>query len=85
MSSGRVKTKRWLMIFEKENSQYVEPVMQWTAGNSTLNQVRLFFQTKEEAIAHAQKNGWEFHVIEPKEPKITPKSYTNNFTRPIVD
>ena len=39
--------------------------MGWTSSNDMLSQVRLFFETKEEAIDYAQKNGIPFRIFEP--------------------
>lgn len=82
MSSGRCKTCKWLIEMEAGNTQYVEPVMQWTASTTTQNQIKLVFESKEQAIQFATKNNWDYKVIEPHTKKILPKSYTDNFTSP---
>lgn len=84
MSSGRAKTKRWVLVFDRENCQYTEPVMQWTGATSTQSQIRLFFETKEEAVAFAKRHRWVYHLIEPHTRVIKPKDYTENFTRRVV-
>ena len=81
MSSGRGNTQKWILQYEAANSQYIEPVMQWTASNTTQSQVSLKFETKEEAIAFAEKNNWKYDIQEPKQKIIKPKSYTDNFMR----
>lgn len=80
MSSGRGKTKKWVMIFDRENAQYIEPVMQWTGTTSTLPEVKLTFQSQDEAIDFAKKHNWEYTLIQPHEKVIKPKSYVDNFT-----
>lgn len=81
MQSGRGNTLNWVLQYESKDTQYVEPVMQWTAGTSTKPQVILEFPTKEEAIAFAEKNGWKYNVVEPHKKIIKPKSYTDNFMK----
>ncbi|MCH2395673.1 NADH dehydrogenase ubiquinone Fe-S protein 4, partial [Oceanibaculum sp.] len=55
------------------------PLMGWVSSGDTMNQVRLRFATKEEAIAYAQKHGLQFVVEEPKARTIKPKAYADNF------
>jgi hypothetical protein len=80
--SGRGNTQNWVLQYENENSQYIEPVMQWTASTSTKSQVKIPFVSKEEAIMFAEKNGWKYILQEPHKKIIKPKSYTDNFIRP---
>jgi hypothetical protein len=44
-----------------------------------LSQVRLFFETKEEAIVYAQENGIPYRVFEPHPRGLVKKSYAENF------
>lgn len=39
----------------------------------------LNFKTKEDAIAFAEKQGYEYFVQEPTERRFTPKAYADNF------
>lgn len=39
----------------------------------------LKFKTKEDAIAFAQKQGYEYFVQEPNERRVKPKQYQSNF------
>ena len=40
--------------------------MGWTSSSDMKSQVRLRFDTKEEAIAYAQRNGVAYRIEEPK-------------------
>lgn len=80
MQSGMRNTKHWRIRFENNGSRYIEPLMGWTASRDMLQEVKLKFHTKEEAIAFAQKNKIEYEVLEQKFKKTLPKSYANNFT-----
>src|ERR1700742_1826527 len=65
MQSGQAKTKDWVLDYEPSSPREVEPLMGWTSSGDMLSQVRLFFETKEEAVAFAQENGIPFRVFEP--------------------
>lgn len=79
MQSGRAKTHRWLLEYEIETPRRPEPLMGWISSGDTLNQVRLRFETKEEAIAFAQKKGWEFTVQDAATRRVRPRNYADNF------
>ena len=78
MQSGRNKSKKWLLEFDKKNSSN-DYLMNWVSSDDTQSQVKLFFDTKEAAINYAKKNNIEFQVIEPKKTKLILKSYADNF------
>lgn len=77
MQSGRAKTKYWILEYAPRPKD-IEPLMGWNAAD-TLNQVRLSFDTEEEAIAFARKNHLDFEVMEPKKRILVKKSYADNF------
>jgi ETC complex I subunit conserved region len=54
MQSGTAKTGRWLLEFEPDaQARSIEPLMGWTSSADTLAQVKLWFETKEEAMAYS--------------------------------
>src|SRR5262245_44700881 len=65
MQSGTGKTRMWLLEFEPETPRSVEPLMGWTSTVETRQQVKLWFETKEEAIAYAGRNGIAYRLQEP--------------------
>ena len=79
MQSGEARTKEWLLEFEPVSPASRDPLMGWTSSADTLAQVRLEFETKEEAIAYAVRNGVAYTVIEPKPRTPIQKSYSENF------
>lgn len=79
MQSGTARTKLWLLEFEPEKPRTVEPLMGWTSSSETRTQLKLWFDTKEEAIAYAARNGIPFRVFEPKEETEKLLSYSDNF------
>jgi hypothetical protein len=79
MQSGRGKTKSWVLEFEPQTSRQADPLMGWTSSAETLQQVRLQFDTAEQAIAYAEKRGIPYELApEPKARQVV-KSYSDNF------
>jgi hypothetical protein len=79
MQSGYGRTKLWMLEFEQDRPREIEPLMGWTSSGDTRQQVRLRFDSKEEAIGYATRNGIAFRVEEPKEPTRKTMSYSDNF------
>lgn len=79
MQSGKAKSKDWVLEFEPESARRPDPLMGWTSSSDTRAQVKLVFESREAAIAHAQSIGVPFQVLEPREPKRILKSYSDNF------
>ncbi|MPY75572.1 MAG: ETC complex I subunit [Alphaproteobacteria bacterium] len=79
MQSGRGKIRDWIMTFEPTGRVMPDPIIGWAGSGDTARQVRLAFETKEEAIAYARKEGYTYTVREAKERRINPKAYADNF------
>ena len=79
MQSGVRNTKQWLLEFEYEEGKYVEPLMGWTGSGDTLQQLKLRFATKEEAVEYAERKNIPYHIEEPNRRKQIKKSYAENF------
>src|SRR5688572_18042721 len=77
--SGLARTKQWLLEFELNEPREIEPLMGWTSSNDTRQQVRLWFDTREEAVAYAEQQGIAYRVEEPHEVKRRPMAYADNF------
>lgn len=80
MQSGKQNTKKWLMLPIEGNIRSINPITGWTSASNTTSQFKYEFPNKEDAIAFAQKSGFEFIVEEPHKPTVKPKSYAANFT-----
>ena len=81
MQSGRARTRKWVLQHEPEQPREVEPLMGWTSSGDMKQQITLAFDTKEDAVAYAERNGIAYRVIEPKASRRRPKSYADNFIR----
>ena len=79
MQSGRAKTHRWVLEYEPVTPRRPEPLMGWISSGDTLNQIRLRFETEEEAVAFAKRKGLDYAVERPQERHVTPRNYADNF------
>ena len=79
MQSGTARTKEWVLDYEPEEPRVVEPLMGWTSSGDMKQQLRLFFDTKEEAVAYCERHGIPYQLSEPKEPARRTISYADNF------
>ena len=61
MQSGQRNTKEWLLESEPAPKE-IDPLMGWTSSRDTMQQVKLYFATLEEATAYAKKEGWGYTV-----------------------
>ena len=79
MQSGKAKTRHWELEFEPGAARLPDPLMGWTQTTDMNGQVRLAFETRDEAVAYAQRHGLAFEVIEDHEPRTIIKAYADNF------
>ena len=79
MQSGRAGTRKWRLDYEQATQRRPDPLMGWSSAGDTLNQVHLRFDTLEEAIAFAEKQGLDYTVIDPHKRVFKPKAYADNF------
>ena len=78
--SGRANTKHWVLEFEPIGRRRHDPLMGWISSGDTRGQVRLAFDTREAALAYAERHGLEAQLQEPKPPTVEPKAYADNFS-----
>ena len=79
MSSGMAKTQEWVLEYEPERPRTIEPLMGYTSSDDMKSQIRLRFETREQAIAYAQREKIPFRVAEPKTRQRMAVSYSDNF------
>jgi hypothetical protein len=80
MQSGKAKSQEWLLEFDSDTPRTVDPLMGWISNADTNPQVRMWFDTREEAIEFAKRQGIHFQVMESREPKRIVKAYADNFS-----
>jgi len=80
MQSGKANTKDWIMEFEPASARRSDPLMGWTSSSDMAGQIRLLFETKDEAVAYAQRHGIAFQLFQSSEPRRVIKAYADNFS-----
>jgi NADH dehydrogenase (ubiquinone) Fe-S protein 4 len=63
----------------QKGHRWENPLTGWQSSADYMQGTHLNFKTKEDAIAFAGKQGYEYFVQEPTEKRFTPKAYANNF------
>ena len=79
MQSIHAKKPRWVLEYVPTSKRTPEPLMGWSSSADTLGQVKLKFPTREDAVAYAEKQGWEYSVLVDRTRKVKPRSYIDNF------
>lgn len=81
MTSGMAKTRKWVLEFAPASAREIDPLMGWTSSDDTQSQVRMKFDSKEEALDYAKAHGIDAVVVEPKARKanVRQRGYGENF------
>ena len=78
--SGLARTKQWILEFDRTERRETDPLMGWTSSGDMLQQVKLEFDTSEDAVAYATRAGISYRVEEPQKPVMRKGlSYSDNF------
>ena len=76
--AGRFKTKQWLLEYPPSKKE-TNPVTGWIGSDTTIQHLKLSFETKEQAIDFAKQKKLDFQVIEPNAEKAPTRKYEDNF------
>ncbi|MEZ0496289.1 ETC complex I subunit [Sphingomonas sp. IW22] len=79
MSSGKALTHRWVLEFESGEAKRPDPLTGWAGSGDTREQVILRFPTVEAAMAYAEREGIDAHVIPAPVRKLKLQAYADNF------
>jgi len=79
MQSGRAQARKWILEYEPATPRRPDPLMGWANAADTLNEVQLRFDTRDEAVAFADRLGLDYTVVTPQDSAEKPKSYADNF------
>ena len=77
--SGKANAGRWLLEFEREQPVRPDPLTGWNGSTDTNPQVRLNFDTKEAAIAYAERHGLDYHLVPAPPVTLKIQAYADNF------
>ncbi|MBI2717399.1 MAG: ETC complex I subunit [Rhizobiales bacterium] len=79
MQSGKGKTAAWILEFEAAAPRTIDPLMGWTSSADTRQQLKLSFDSREEAVAYAERQGLAYTVAPEAPVRSQHKSYSDNF------
>ena len=77
--SGKASQGRWTLEFERQQPQRPDPLTGWNGSGDTATQVKLRFNTKEEALAFAARKGFDVHVVPAPPVSLKIQAYADNF------
>ena len=77
--SGKANVGRWLLEFERKEALRPDPLTGWAGSGDTSPQVRLAFESKDAAIAYAERHRLAFHVVAAAPVKLKIQAYSDNF------
>ena len=79
MQSGKRNARSWVLDYEPAERRTADPLMGWTSSTDMNGQVRLAFETREQAVDYAQRHGIAFEVLSQPEHKRIVRAYADNF------
>ncbi len=79
MQSGHAKAGHWVLVWDAEEPNTVEPLMGYTSSADMKQELRLTFATREEAVAYAERNGIPYEVDAEHDLQRRSISYSDNF------
>lgn len=79
MQSGTANVRDWILEYEPQKGKSIDDVMGWTGSSDMLGQIKLSFESLDEAKAYAERKQIPYEV------KVAPKkrrhiqAYADNF------
>lgn len=63
VSSGSRFATQWTIQWKAEHQRWSNPLMGWTSSSDPMGGIKLHFDTRENAIAYAQRQGWHYEEL----------------------
>lgn len=79
MQSGKGKSKFWVLEYEPAVSRTIDPLMGYTSSTDMNQQIRLRFETVEEAESYARRNGIPYRIQPAHDATPKKANYPDNF------
>lgn len=73
------KDRKWLLESSVISGRFFDKSLNTTGSSNPFSQIKLLFNTLEEAVNFAKNNNYNYQIIHSKQKIITPKSYSDNF------
>ena len=77
--SGKAKAGRWTLEIERTEALLPDPLTGWAGSGDTETQLRLNFDSKDEALAYARSKGLEVHIVPAAPVGLKIQAYADNF------
>lgn len=79
MQSGLAGTKSWRLEYEPESPKSFEGVMGYCSSSDMKSQIKLDFDTSEEAVEYCTSHGIPYELKDEQPRKHRPRTYAENF------
>ena len=79
MQSGRGKSRHWVLVHEKSSPVRIDPLMGYASSSDMESQIRLKFDTLEQAEDYARSQGMAYRVQPDQQPTPKRTLYVDNF------
>ena len=79
MQSGKALTDQWILDFVPAEAKKPDPLMGWPGSGGTREQLQLRFESKEAALAYAERYGIDAVVHETPPKRLKLQAYADNF------
>ncbi len=79
MQSGTKNMNQWRLDIRSDDPRFVDPTMGWISRKDTKGQLKMSFDSEEDAIRYCTDNGLNYEIQQPTSRKLKTKSYANNF------
>ena len=77
--AGKAKVGRWTLEYERKEALQPDPLTGWAGSGDTNTQLRLSFDSKDEALAYAATKGLEVHLVPAPPATLKLQAYADNF------
>ena len=77
--SGKAKAGRWVLELEREQPLRPDPQTGGSGSGGTGTQLRIAFNSMDEAIAYATRKGLAFHLVPAAPTTLKIQTYADNF------
>ncbi len=79
LQSGGQRQEKWVLEFPSDGKITLDPLTGTTGSADMMQEVKLSFDSKEDAISYAKSNSIAFKVLERSQHKPIGRSYSENF------
>jgi hypothetical protein len=79
MQSGKARTATWMLEFEPAEAKKPDPMTGWAGSGDTQEQVKLSFESADDARAYCDRNGISYNVIKTPPKTLKIQAYADNF------